>query len=135
MSIKDKDDIVFGDKSLSSILEDIYINSKKKETTINDIMQNFLLSLQGGKDIAYIGPVVKDLLDVGVKNDEQLVKIATIVQRIMTASGGGEDDALGLTDAMKEELLSTIQTAEEAKQEIDKKVDDITNNLGEGDEK
>jgi hypothetical protein len=135
MSIKDKDDIVFGDKSLSNILEDIYTNSKKKETTINDIMQNFLLSLKGGKDIAYIGPVIKDLLDVGVKNDDQLVKIATIVQRIMTSSGGGEEDSLGLTDAMKEELLATIQDAEETKQEIDKKVDDITRDLGEGDEK
>lgn len=125
MSIKDKDDIAFGDKSLSNVLEDIYNNSKKKDTTINDIMQNFLLSLKGGKDIAYIGPVIKDLLDVGVKNDEQLVKVATIIQRVMTASGGGEEDALGLTDSMKEELLSTIQQAEEVDTKISEDVEEL----------
>jgi len=125
MSIRDKDDIAFGDKSLSNVLEDIYNNSKKKDTTINDIMQNFLLSLKGGKDIAYIGPVIKDLLDVGVKNDEQLVKVATIIQRVMTASGGGEEDALGLTDSMKEELLSTIQNAEEVDTKISEDVEEL----------
>jgi hypothetical protein len=125
MGIKNKDDIAFGDKSLSNVLEDIYNNSKKKDTTINDIMQNFLHSLRGGKDIAYIGPVVKDLLDVGVKNDEQLVKVATIIQRVMNASGGGEEDALGLTDSMKEELLSTIEQAEEVDTEISKDVEEI----------
>lgn len=125
MSIRDKDDIAFGDKSLSNVLEDIYNNSKKKDTTINDIMQNFLLSLKGGKDIAYIGPVIKDLLDVGVKNDEQLVKVATIIQRVMTASGGGEEDALGLTDAMKDELLSTIQNAEEVDTKISEEVEEL----------
>lgn len=118
MSIKNKDEIVFGEKSLSDLLEDIYLNSKKKDKTISDIMSSFLLNLQGGKDIAYIGPVVKDLLDVGVKNDEQLVKIATIVQRIMTGGGSSDEDELGLSDKMKEELLATIEEAKESDSEI-----------------
>jgi hypothetical protein len=125
MSIKNKDDIAFGDKSLSNVLEDIYNNSKKKDTTINDIMQSFLMSLKGGKDIAYIGPVIKDLLDVGVKNDEQLVKVATIIQRVMNASGGDDEDALGLTDQMKEELLSTIEEAEHVDKKISGDVEEI----------
>lgn len=125
MSIKDKDDIIFGDKSLSSLLEDIYANSKKKDNTIDDIMKSFLMSLKGGKDIAYIGPVIKDLLDVGVKNDDQIVKIATIVQRIMTNGGSSEEDSLGLSDKMKEELLATIQEAEETDNNLTKQLDDL----------
>jgi hypothetical protein len=125
MSIKSKDDIVFADKSLSNILEDIYTNSRKKETTITDIMQSFLLTLKGGKDIAYIGPVIKDLLDISVKNDDQLVKVATIIQRIMNAGSGGSDDAFGLTDQMKEELLSTIQDAEKVDKEIQKEIESV----------
>jgi hypothetical protein len=126
MSIKDKDDIIFGDKSLSSLLEDIYSNSKKKDATIDDIMKSFLMSLKGGKDIAYIGPVIKDLLDVGVKNDDQIVKIATIVQRIMTNGGSSEEDSLGLSDKMKEELLATIQEAEETDNNLTKQIEDIS---------
>lgn len=138
MGLNDKDDIIFGDKSLSSILEDIYVNSKKKDRTIDDIMKSFLTSLKGGKDIAYIGPVVKDLLHVGVQNDEQLVKIATIVQRIMNSSGGSDEEELGLTDKMKEELLSTLEEAEQkdnnlTKQIEDMKVDDLRENDAERD--
>jgi len=81
MSISSKDDIVFGNTSLSNILEDIYTNSKKKDTSIHDIMNSFMGSMKGGKDIALIGPVIKDLLDVGVKNDEQLVKVSSDCSR------------------------------------------------------
>lgn len=125
MGLNDKDDIIFGDKSLSGILEDIYVNSKKKDRTIDDIMKGFLTSLKGGKDIAYIGPVVKDLLHVGVQNDEQLVKIATIVQRIMNSSGGSDEEELGLTDKMKEELLSTLEEAEQKDNNLTKQIEDI----------
>lgn len=125
MSIKNKDEIVFGEKSLSDLLEDIYLNSKKKDKTISDIMTSFLSSLQGGKDIGYIGPVIKDLLDVGVKNDEQLVKIATIVQRIMTGGGSSDEDELGLSDKMKEELLATLEEAKESDSEIQSEIESV----------
>lgn len=125
MSISSKDDIVFGNTSLSNILEDIYTNSKKKDTSIHDIMNSFMSSMKGGKDIALIGPVIKDLLDVGVKNDEQLVKVATIIQRIINAGPGSEDDALGLTDQMKEELLKTVQDIDDNNKESDTKLDEI----------
>jgi len=121
----DKDDIIFGDKSLSGILEDIYTNSKKKDKTIENVMASFLTSLKGGKDIAYIGPVVKDLLHVGVQNDEQLVKIATIIQRVMNASGGSDEEELGLTDKMKEELLATIEEAEQKDENLTKQIEDM----------
>lgn len=125
MSIKNKDEIVFGDKSLSDLLEDIYHNSKKKDKTISDIMNSFLLNMQGGKDIAYIGPVIKDLLDVGVKNDDQLVKIATIVQRIMTGGSSSEEDELGLTEKMKEELLATLEDAKESDKQIQSEIETV----------
>lgn len=122
MAIKSKDEVIFGDKSLSNLLEDIYSNTKKKQNTISSIMSDFLTHNHGGKELSYIGPVVKDLLDVSVKNDEHLIKIATIIQRIITNGGSTEEDALGLTDEMKDQLLSTISDISEDSKEIDKKI-------------
>jgi hypothetical protein len=53
-----------------------------------------------------IVPLIKDYLEIGVRNDEQLIKMATIVQRALNNSGG--EDALGITEAEKEELMSQL---------------------------
>lgn len=105
MSIKDKDDIIFDDKSLSDIFEDIYKNSKDRKATIDKTMSQFFKHIKHNKDVSFIGPVIKDLLHVSVQNDEQLVKMATIIQRIMTSNSTGEEDGL-LTQADKDALLA-----------------------------
>ena len=53
-----------------------------------------------------IVPLIKDYLEIGVRNDEQLIKMATIVQRALNASSG--EDALGITEAEKEELMAQL---------------------------
>ena len=48
--------------------------------------------IQGIEDIAVVGPILKELLDVGVKNDDNLLKLATVFQRIMAKAGNNDDD-------------------------------------------
>jgi len=111
-SIKDKDDIIFGDKSLSDIFEDIYINSKDRKKDIDDTLKSFMKFIKQNKDVSFIGPVIKDLLHVSVQNDEQLVKMATVIQRIMTNNDSDENE-YGLTDDMKQQLLDIAKKSSE----------------------
>lgn len=123
MSLNKKDDKIFDNVSLSDLLSDIYKNSTVKKSKIDVIMDSFLPLIKQSKDVAYVGSVVKDLLDVSVKNDEQLVKIATIAQRLITSDGA--EDELGLTDEMKEELLATVREHEEDNEKIEEELSDI----------
>ena len=69
-----------------------------------------------------LAPIVKELFDVSVKNDEHLVKLASVLQRVIVKSvGGSAEDSIGLTDQEKEELIETLQsTATVMQQETDR---------------
>ena len=45
-------------------------------------------------------------MEIGVRNDEQLIKMATIVQRALNNSSG--EDSLGITEEEKEELMAEL---------------------------
>ena len=69
-----------------------------------------------------MGPVLKELFDVAVKNDDNLLKLATVIQRIMNKQADIVDDASLLTDDEKQELMDTL---EEAAADLQDKSDEI----------
>lgn len=99
---------LFDGKSFSSLLEDIYKNSRKKEIQINTLISELKPLIQNIGDATIIVPLIKEYLDVAVKNDDALVRMAAIVQRAMTRSDSGDMDALLLTDEEKKQLLATV---------------------------
>ena len=56
-----------------------------------------------------VAPIIKEYMDTAVKNDEHLVKLAGVLQRIISKSGGESDESMLLSDAEKEELMGTLQ--------------------------
>ena len=97
------DNLIFGKKKFSDILSEIYDNQKKKEQQISGLKP--LVSDIG--DATLIVPLIKDYLEIGVRNDEQLIKMATIIQRALNNSG--DPDSLGITEAEKEELMAELE--------------------------
>ena len=65
----------------------------------------------------------KELLDVGVKNDDNLLKLATVFQRIMAKAGNNDEDISLLSDDEKQQLLDSL---EDAATEIQKKQDETS---------
>jgi len=47
-------------------------------------------------------------MELGLKNDEALIKVATIFQRIF-ANEGSEDKGFGISDEEREQLLNDIK--------------------------
>jgi hypothetical protein len=119
----EKDFKIFGDKNFSDLSQEIYENSKLKKTQIELLVQEVHGYIQGIEDIAIVGPILKELLDVGVKNDDNLLKLATVIQRIMSKHQTTDDSDVGLlSEAEKEELMNSL---EDAASELQKKSDDI----------
>ena len=107
----EKDFNIFGDKKFSDLSQEIYENSKLKKTQIDLLIQEVHGYIQGIEDIAVVGPVLKELFDVAVKNDDNLLKLATVIQRIMNKQVDIMDDTSLLTDEEKQELMDTLEEA------------------------
>ena len=100
------DNIVFKKKKFSDILSEIYDNQKKKETQITGLISELKPLINDIGDATLIVPLIKEYMEIGVRNDEQLIKMATIVQRALNNSSG--EDALGITDEEKQELMEEL---------------------------
>jgi hypothetical protein len=105
------DNVVFGKKKFSDILSEIYDNKKKKETQISGLISELKPLISDIGDATLIVPLIKEYLEIGVRNDEQLIKMATIVQRVVNNTGTG--DSLGISEAEKEELLAELDKLNE----------------------
>ena len=103
----DKNNIeIFDGKSLSDLLKDIYDNSVHKKTQIDKLTEELSKFVNRVSDIAVISPIIKEYLDVGVKNDEQLIKIAQVAAKLVGATTKEGDEIL--SEKEKQQLLSTI---------------------------
>ena len=106
------DQVIFGNKKFSDILQEIYDNQKKKDKQISSLISELKPLIEGIGDATLIVPLIKEYLEIGVKNDEQLIKMATIIQRAM--NNKSEDGGLGISEEEKQFLLDQIK-------QIDKK--------------
>ena len=107
----DKDSALFDDKSFSDLLRDVYQNTKKKETQINALIDQLKGLIRNITDASMMVPLIKEYLEVSVKNDDNLVRLTGIVQRLLVvADKGARGDDLGLSDAERKQLLEEAQT-------------------------
>ena len=101
---------IFEGKSLSGLFKDIYDNTERNKTQLEVLMKEVTSFIKDGDTAVQIIPMLKEYLEINVKNDDQLVKMAAIVQRIMASEAkGGSDDEFGLSEAEKEQLLNAVE--------------------------
>mgnify|MGYP000923644146 FL=1 len=119
---------IFEGKTLSDVFKDIYDNSKTNKQQLEVLMKEVVGFIKDGDTAVQIIPMLKEYLEINVKNDEQLVKLATIVQRITAAETRVSDsgDEFGLTEAEKNQLMDAIETDV---QELQIKKDEIESSI------
>ena len=122
----EKDFKIFGDKNFSDLSQEIYENSKLKKTQIELLVQEVHGYIQGIEDIAIVGPILKELMDVGVKNDDNLLKLATVIQRIMNKQADVTEETSLLSEDEKEELMIAL---EDMSGDLQKKSDELTKDV------
>ena len=100
---------IFDGKSLSSLFKDIYDNTEYNKKQLDILTKELVTFIKDGDTAVQLVPMIKEYLEINVKNDDQLVKMAGIVQRTLQATGGG--DELGLSEEEKNQLLEGLQGA------------------------
>ena len=88
------DKIIFDDKTLSDLFKEIYENSRKKDRQINGMVGELKELIEGIDDATLVVPMIKEYLEIAVKNDEHLIKMAQIVQRLESATAGNTPELL-----------------------------------------
>jgi hypothetical protein len=106
MSNLDKN--VWGKKKFSDILQEIYNNQKKKETQISALINELKPLINDIGDATLIVPLIKEYMELGIKNDEQLIKMATIIQRAVNTNTN-DDGSFGMTEEEKAQLLNEVK--------------------------
>ena len=101
---------------------DIYDNQKNKKLQLDLLIQEIHGMIQTLDDAIMVTPMIKELFEVSVKNDEHLVKLASVWQRIISKSGSGDDESMLLSESEKEDLINALQ---EDVNDIQKRSDEI----------
>jgi methanogenic corrinoid protein MtbC1 len=120
----DKDTEIFKGKSFSDIAKDLYSASKKKETQINLLISELKPFVQNIGDATIIVPLIKDYLEVGVKNDDQLAKLLAVVQRLIGNNAQG-DNEFSISEEEKKQLLDELEAIEQSNKRLDEKVKSV----------
>ena len=111
--------ILFDDKSFGDLLKEIHGNQKKKAKQLASLIAELRPLVQSLGDATVVVPLIKEYMEISVKNDDQLIKMAAIVQRLSTSTSQNGDGGL-LTDEEMNQLMDVAEeiskTVEEPKQ-------------------
>ena len=108
--------ILFDDKSFGDLLKEIHGNQKKKAKQLASLISELRPLVQSLGDATVIVPLIKEYMEISVKNDDQLIKMAAIVQRLSTGAAQSGDG--GLLTA--EEMDQLMDVAEEIAKTVEK---------------
>lgn len=100
---------IFEGKTFQDLTKDIYENTTNKKKQIDLLISEIHGFIQTIDDVVMVAPIIKEYMEVAVKNDEHLVKLAGVLQRIISKSSGVDDESMLLSESEKEELMSTLQ--------------------------
>jgi hypothetical protein len=133
-----RDEEIFKGKTLNDIFKDIYTKSNEKDRQIKMLIGELRPLIKNVGDATIIVPLIKEYMDVAVRNDDHIIKLAGIVQRLIstqqrTSAIGGENTLI--SEEEKRQLLSELDNIEaemsshDEANDVQNKIDDIKNKL------
>ena len=118
---------IFEGKTFQDLTKDIYENTTKRKVQIDLLISEIHGFITTIDDVVLVAPIIKEYMDTAVRNDEHLVKLAGVLQRIISKSQGDSDESMLLSDAEKEELMGTLQDTVQDLQNESDRLDNIKN--------
>ena len=117
---------LFKGKTFSDILGDIYENQQSKKKNISSLIEEMRKLVTKPSDVATIGPIITQLIEASINNDDALIKIATIAQRLVLANTKKAGDEGWLSEEDKKQLLNELEeTAKQIETKTDDRIEDL----------
>ena len=113
----DSEKEIFNGKKMSDLFEEIYNNSRETKTQVKGLIGELKPLIENIGDATLLVPMIKEYMDIGVKNDEHLIKLATVIQRLEAIQSKGSES--GMFDFS--DLQNLLEESEETKEEVEEK--------------
>lgn len=110
----------FKDTSLGDILEEAHDRSNEQKKLVERLIDQLSDFMETEDDAVALVPLIKEYLEINVQNNEQLVKIAQVVQRMYNTAikqEGKDDGGGGFSDDERDELRSIAENMSDAEAE------------------
>tara|TARA_R100001377_G_C3119134_1_gene85336 strand:- start:214 stop:591 length:378 start_codon:yes stop_codon:yes gene_type:complete len=111
--------VIFDDKSFSDLLKEIHSNQSKKSKQLASLIAELRPLITSLGDATVVVPLIKEYMEISVKNDDQLIKMAAIVQRLSTGATSTRDGGVLTEEEMEhlqqvaDEIAKTVETPKE----------------------
>ena len=116
----DSDKEIFRGKKLSDLFEEIYNNSRETKSQVKGLIGELKPLIENIGDATLLVPMIKEYMEIGVKNDEHLIKLATVIQRLEAIQAkGSEGDMFDFS-----ELQDLLEESEDTQQELEQKTEE-----------
>lgn len=113
---------IYKGKGLSDLFKKIDDNQARNKIQIESLIQEMMVYIKDPQSAQTLFPMISDFMESNIRNDELLVKLGAVVQRVMQTENKSMDGEYGLSDTEKEQILGKI---EEAANNIQNDIDDI----------
>lgn len=98
--------VIYEDVTLDKLLEEIHTNSVEKSDQIKVLIDKLVTLMKTPADAKLLIPLIVEYLEVGVKNDDQLIKLASVIQRFSKTSISSNDSGdFVLSDKEREQII------------------------------
>ncbi len=113
---------IYKGKTIADLFKKIDDNSNRNKIQIESLIQEMMVFIKDPQSAQTLFPMISDFMEANIRNDELLVKLTAVVQRVMQAESKARDGDYGLSDKEKDQILGKI---EEAANNIQGEIDDI----------
>tara|TARA_R110000803_G_scaffold208644_1_gene277456 strand:- start:233 stop:604 length:372 start_codon:yes stop_codon:yes gene_type:complete len=118
----ESDKEIFKGKKLADLFEEIYNNSRETKSQVKGLIGELKPLIENIGDATLLVPMIKEYMEIGVKNDEHLIKLATVIQRIEAIQAkGGDNEMFDFS-----ELQDLLEEQDKAQEELDNKDNNST---------
>jgi 3-dehydroquinate dehydratase len=100
---------IYGKKTMADVLKEIHINQQDKEKELKQLISDLKPLIQTAGDSVIIVPLIKSYMDVAIKNDDNLIKMALLVQKAISSNKQNDNGDVNLSEEEKEQLLQNIK--------------------------
>lgn len=125
MAIEHLSQNLFDNIKVNDLIKEIYNNRNDKNDQIAGIVDKLIPSIND-QSAFILGPVVSNCINAAIKNDEQLIKLLSVVQKII---GSTEQVSQNVNSASTNEIQELIDNAvkslEEYKNDNDINIDEL----------
>ena len=119
----DTDFELFKGKSFKDLCKDIYNNQESRKSQIEIVINDLRPLIKTSNDALMIVPLIKGYIDSANVNDQHLIRLAAIIQKLITVPADGTGGTSGLSEEEKKELMKEINAIKESDKEIADKLE------------